>query len=112
MTTDWNLNKTTITLPYSYESLNELLSCIFKNKNHFSHYDFVQWCDNFSMVFEDAELSPIIEKAVIVSRDIECQWDLFLVNSYSLNELRKIDLSKVKLPQEWFIQWLERLKER
>jgi hypothetical protein len=112
VTTDWNLNKTTITLPYSYESLIELLSCIFKNKNHFSHYDFAQWCDNFTMVFEDAELSPIVENAVIVARDIECQWDLFLVNSYSLIELQKIDLSKVKLPQEWFIQWLEQLKER
>jgi hypothetical protein len=112
VTTDWNLNKTTITLPYSYESLIELLSCISKNKNHFSHYDFAQWCDNFTMVFEDDELSPIVENAVIVAQDIECQWDLFLVNSYSLKELQKIDLSKVKLPQEWFIQWLEQLKER
>ena len=64
------------------------------------------------MIFEDDELSQIVENAVIVARDIECQWDLFLVNSYSLKELQKIDLSKVKLPQEWFIQWLEQLKER
>ena len=64
------------------------------------------------MVFDEAELSPIVEIAVIVARDIECQWDLFLVNSYSLKELENIDLSKVKLPQEWYIQWLEELNER
>jgi len=111
VTTDWNLNKTFITLPYSYESLIELLSCISKNKNHFSHYDFAQ-CDNFTIVFEESELAPIIENAFVVARDIECQWDLFLANSYPLEELQNMDLSKVKLPQEWNIQWLERLKEK
>ena len=112
VTTDWNLNKTFITLPYSYESLIELLSCISKNKNHFSHYDFAQWCDNFTIVCEETEIAPIIENAFVVARDIECQWDLFLANSYPLEELQNMDLSKVKLPQEWNIQWLERLKEK
>jgi hypothetical protein len=35
-----------------------------------------------------------------------------LVNSYSLKELENMDLSKVKLPQEWYIQWLEELNKR
>jgi hypothetical protein len=106
------LNKTSINLPYSFESLVGLLSCISKNENNFSQYDFAQWCDNFIMVFDEAELSPNFEIAVIVARDIECQWDLFLVNSYSLKELENIDLSKVKLPKEWYIQWLGELNER
>jgi hypothetical protein len=112
VTAAWNLNKTSINLPYSYGSLVVLLSHISINKNNFSHYDFTQWCDNFTMVFDEVELSPIVENAVIVARDIECQWDLFLVNSYSLEELQNIDLSKVKLPQEWFIEWLEQLNEQ
>ncbi|MFJ8247453.1 hypothetical protein [Peribacillus asahii] len=112
MTASWNLNKTSINLPYSYESLVRLLNRISKNENNFSQYDFAQWCDNFTMVFDEAELSPIVEIAVIVARDIECQWDLFLVNSYSLEELETIDLSKVKLPQEWYIQWLGEVNER
>ena len=112
MPESWNLNETSINLPYSYESLVGLLSCIAKNKNNFSQYDFAQWCDNFTMAFDEAELSPIVEMAVTVARDIECQWDLFLVNSYSLKELENIDLSKVKLAQEWYIQWLEELNER
>ena len=112
MTTAWNLNKISINLPYSYESLIGLLNHISSNENGFSHYDFAQWCDNFTMVFDEVELSPIVENAVIVARDIECQWDLFLVNSYSLEELQNIDLMKVKLPQEWYVQWLERLNKR
>ena len=112
MPESWNMNKTSINSPYSYESLVRLLSRISKNENNFSQYDFAQWCDNFTMIFDEAELSPIVESPVTVTRDIECQWDLFLVNSYSLKELENMDLSKVKLPQEWFIQWLEELNER
>ncbi|WP_428912147.1 hypothetical protein [Niallia sp. Krafla_26] len=92
MTVSWNLNKTSINLPYSYESLVELLTRISKNVNNFSHYDFAKWCDNFTMVFDEAKLSPIVEIAVTVARNIECQWDLFLVNSYSLKDLENIDL--------------------
>jgi hypothetical protein len=112
VTAAWNLNKTSINFLYSYESLIRLLSRISKNENNFSHYDFAQWCDNFTMVFDEVDSSPTVENAVIVARDIECQWDLFLVNSYSLEELQNIDLSKVKLPQEWFVQWLELLNEQ
>ena len=68
MTAAWNLNKTSINLSYSYVSLIWLLSRIFKNENNFSHYDFAQWCDNFTMVFDEVELSPIVENAVIVAR--------------------------------------------
>lgn len=112
MTSDWNLNKTSINLPYSYESLVALLSQISTNKNAFSHYDFAQWCDNLTMVFDEVETSWMDENAVNVARDIECQWDLFLVNSYSIEQLQNIDLAKVKLPKEWYINWLEELKER
>jgi hypothetical protein len=112
LTSGWNFNKTSINLPYSYESLVRLLSRISINENNFSHYDFAQWCDNFTMVFDEVELFPIVENAVAVVQDIECQWDLFLVNSYSLEELQDINLSKVTLPQEWFIKWLEQLKEK
>ena len=79
MTTNWNLNQTSINLPYSFESLMELLSRISTNESNFSHYDFVQWRDNLTMVFDGTELSPIVENAVRVARDIECQWDLFWV---------------------------------
>lgn len=97
-----NLNSTSINLPYIYENLIALLTQISKCKNNFSDHDFAQWCDNFTIVFEDDEVSKITEHALLIARDIEYQWDLFLVNTYSIEELQKMDLSKVKLPLEWY----------
>ncbi|ANU23391.1 hypothetical protein [Planococcus donghaensis] len=104
---NWNLNNTNITLEYSHINLKTLLEEICKNKNTFSHYEFAQWCDNLTMIFEDDEREWDDEETVMigVARDIECQWDLFLVNTYSMEELQSIDLSKVELPQQWFIDW-------
>jgi hypothetical protein len=106
-----NLNNTSIKLPYIYENLIVLLTQISKGKNNFSDYDFAQWCDNFTIVFEDDEVSNITEHALLIARDIESQWDLFLVNTYSKEELQKMDLTKVKLSLEWYERWLEELLE-
>ena len=113
MTASWNLNKTSINLPYSYESLVGLLSCISKNESIFSQYDFAQWCDNFTMVFDETELSPIVEIAVIIARDIESKCDLFLVNvkvhiieqhilkkTENLSCVRKIDKIEITVIRE------------
>ncbi|OIK10804.1 hypothetical protein BIV60_20255 [Bacillus sp. MUM 116] len=44
-----------------------------------------------------------------VLEDISAQWDLYLTNTYSLEELQQLDFSKVKLPKEWFDGWLKEL---
>ncbi|MGG3449925.1 hypothetical protein [Domibacillus aminovorans] len=62
------------------------------------------------MAFEEDE--EFDEIAFGIARDIECQRDLFLVNTYSSEELQNLDLSKVKLPQDWFIEWLKQLSEK
>lgn len=53
----WDLNNTSIDLPYNFENFIWLLSQISKGENNFSHYDFAQWCDNFTIVFDDMEVS-------------------------------------------------------
>ncbi|RRN67738.1 hypothetical protein EI200_21725 [Peribacillus simplex] len=58
------------------------------------------------MAFDDDERD---ELAFSVARDIECQWDLYLINTYSDKELRTLDLSQVSLPQEWLLKWFEEL---
>ncbi|ASS93811.1 hypothetical protein [Peribacillus simplex] len=66
------------------------------------------------MAFEEdeAEVSNELDEIAFgIARDIECQWDLFLVNTYSFKELQNLDLSKVNLPQDWFIEWLKQLNE-
>lgn len=67
------------------------------------------------MAFEEdeaGEFNEFDEIAFRIARDIERQWDLFLVNTYSLKELQNLDLLIVKLPQNWFIEWLEQLNEK
>lgn len=111
---NWNWNETSIDLSHSFENLKELLNIICRNENIFSQYEFAKWCDNLTMAFDDDEIEELNEFdniALGIARDIECQWDLFLVNTYSLEELQNLDLSKVKLPEDWFIEWLKQLNE-
>jgi hypothetical protein len=57
------------------------------------------------------ELNESDSLAKGIARDIECQWDLFLGEIYSLQELRK-DQSNVELPHSWFIEWSRQLSKR
>ncbi|MGW6302689.1 hypothetical protein [Peribacillus butanolivorans] len=109
---NWNWNETAINLPYTFDNLKELLNNICNKKKFFSQYEFAKWCDNLIMAFDDDEaddLSESDELAFCVARDIECQWDLYLINTYSDKKLRTLDLSQVSLPQEWFLRWFEEL---
>ncbi|MDF2066823.1 hypothetical protein [Bacillus sp. Cr_A10] len=109
-----NWNETSINLPYTFDNLKELLNNICKRENKFSQYEFAKWCDNFTMAFEDDEhdaddLNDKDEFALGVARDIECQWNLYLINTYSDKVLQTLDLSQVALPQEWLLNWFEEL---
>ncbi|MBT2668807.1 hypothetical protein J7J00_25725 [Bacillus sp. ISL-4] len=42
------------------------------------------------MAFEEDEAGGFNEMALGIARDIECQWVLFLVNTYSLKNLRPL----------------------
>ncbi|WP_148357268.1 hypothetical protein [Peribacillus simplex] len=111
---NWSWNETTIDFPFSSENLKNLLSIVSRKENRFSQFEFIKWCDNLTMAFEEdeAEVSNELDEIAFgITRDIECQWELFLVNTYSFKELQNLDLSKVKLPQDWFIEWLKQLNE-
>lgn len=87
---DWNCNEMSINIPYTVGNLKTLLDTLCSKENSFSQYDFVNWCDNLTLVFDNDEGTELDEKdsmAFNIARDIECQWDLFLVNTYSLEEL-------------------------
>ena len=56
------------------------------------------------MIQVDAE--PEIEKLLPILTDVETQWDLYLANTYSIDELRAGDFEKVQIPTEWFNDWL------
>ena len=110
----WNWNETSINLPYTFDNLKELLNKICKKENTFSQYEFAKWCDNLTMAFEDdddetKDFNNKDELAFVIAREVECQWDLYLINTYSVKELQTLDLSQVSLPQKWLLKWLKEL---
>jgi hypothetical protein len=62
------------------------------------------------MQFLDTDETPDMEAAIRIAADVDCQWDLFLANSYTLDQLRRLDFSAVRLPMEWFLDWERQLK--
>lgn len=53
--------------------------------------------------------SPAMEAVVDIAADVDCQWMLFLANSYTLEQLQQLDFSSVRLPTEWFLDWQKQL---
>jgi hypothetical protein len=61
------------------------------------------------MRFLDTDESAELEAAIRIAADVDCQWDLFLANTYTLEQLRQLDFAAVRLPTEWFLDWRRQL---
>ena|GEM_PF-2646968 len=46
-----------------------------------------------------------------VAADVDAQWDMFLANSYELKKLQELDFSEVRMPLEFFEDWLKQLAD-
>lgn len=100
-----------IPLPHDVTSLRQVLDWgATPEESPYTHQEIAHWCDRMFMAFLDTDCDPQLQKAVRVAADVDCQWDLFLANTYSLPELQKLDFSKVRLPVEWFTDWKTKLQ--
>lgn len=74
-----------------------------------SHKDLVDWCSNFLQeASQDISISvnrPLNKKAIMVALDIENQWELYLSNTYTLEELQTLEQKDVKMPIQWLQEW-------
>lgn len=61
------------------------------------------------MTFLDSDNTSEFDRAISIAADVDCQWDLYLANTYKLQELQKLDFAAVRLPPEWFQDWLMKL---
>lgn len=99
-----------IGLPFTIESLRLVLSWgISPNEGGYSHQDIAHWCDRFHMAKFDVETDRPMDIATGVAADVDAQWDMFLANTYKLEELQNLDFGRVNLPVEWFTDWLSQL---
>lgn len=108
--------KSNINLPFTIENLQQLLHEVTTNqKPRFSHRDLAYWCDDFWFAVNEGSLSDKPPKSTLSAADIalkiDAQWDLFVTNSFSLEQLNSLDLATVRLPQEWLEDWLNQLNE-
>lgn len=104
-----------IPLFLSKENLRHLLLNAISGNSEFTHQDICHWCcKHYSEILTDdsreVEDFDIDQSTLNVIADVDAQWDLYLVNTYSISELQTLDLSSVKLPSEWLVDWLKQLE--
>jgi hypothetical protein len=96
--------------PFNIQALDDLLKDGSKNTDSkYSHQQIADWCRRwFVEIIKERMEAP--EPVYDIVQDIDAQWDLFLFNTYTHEDLLHLDLSKVKLPLEWFTGWAIILK--
>ena len=100
-----------IPLPFSSEAVLQVLSWgASPEASPYSHKQIAEWCDNFWCQYLDVDAPEEIERLLPILTDVETQWDLFLFNSFSLDELREKSFEETKLPVAWFDEWLAAAK--
>ncbi|MGI4885514.1 MAG: hypothetical protein ACRYFR_11200 [Janthinobacterium lividum] len=95
-----------ITLPFAPNHLIILLQNGVDSAE-FTHQDIAHWCDEFAMADRCGQLPRESVLFADIAEDVSAQWDLFLVNTYSLEQLQILNFSLVRLPTEWFSNWLQ-----
>ena len=103
------MGKNRLNLPYTRESLQLVLEYGLNSDQKYTHEEIADWCDKMFCKYLDVDCSDELDHAISVAADVDCQWDLFLANTYSFDELKRMDFSKVKLPIEWFQDWIKEL---
>ncbi len=106
-----------INLPFTVANLRALLAEGTRPDAHYTHQQIKDWADQFwwtqseQVMDRGAEVPAKVEAAADLAQEIELQWDMYLANTYALPELQRLDFSQVRLPPEWFADWLARLNQ-
>jgi hypothetical protein len=94
-------------MPFTREAAIQMLKWgAVPESSPYSHKAIAEWCDRFWCQYLEIDPEPEIEKLLPILTDVETQWDLYLANTYSIDELRAGDFEQVLIPTEWFNDWL------
>jgi len=101
-----------IELPFSIESMLKVLTWGAKpGESAYTHQDIAHWCDRFRTAMFDTDADSAMDIVTAVAADVDAQWDMFLANSYELKKLQELDFSEVRMPLEFFEDWLKQLAD-
>ncbi|MDB5200971.1 MAG: hypothetical protein JWQ27_380 [Ferruginibacter sp.] len=100
--------------PLSKAVMVDLLTKLINESANFSHHDFMAWAikqHDYILVngHMEARSAGVDESLLEVLAEMDTEWDLHLLDTYSYNELQTLDLSTVGIPKSWFIRWLKNL---
>jgi len=102
-----------LTLPWEVKSFWRLLKIGSTPEPEYTHQQIVDWSARFWWEVLEGSMSEnddeALKAAADIAQDIEAQWDLFLVESFSLKELQTMNYGSVSLPKEWFQEWSDGL---
>jgi hypothetical protein len=105
-----------IDLPFTVVSLDQLLLAGVAADSAYTHQQIADWAGRFFFAVTEGHLGEEPDAELLhasdVAIDIDAQWDLYLVNTFSLRELQSMDFSSVRLPDDWLQDWLAKLRER
>jgi hypothetical protein len=106
-----SLSFSPVSLPFTRESVIKVLEWGVQpiGAPH-SHKQIAEWCDRFWCQYIEVDASPEIESLLPILADVENQWDLYLANTYQIEELRSRSFEDERLPIEWFEDWLSKVK--
>lgn len=102
----------TIPLPFTKDSLSQVLHWgSLPSGSPFTHQEIARWCDRMHMAILDVDVAPDMEPAIQVAADVDCQWEMFLANSFSLEQFQTLNYASVRLPIEWWVDWRAQLQD-
>jgi hypothetical protein len=102
-----------ISFPLTKDNLKTLLIELLNGTSNYSHQDFANLCSkHFVNIYSsemDFEHFGIDDKTYEVINDVDTNWDIYLVNSYTIDQLKELNLSTVTLPEDWLKEWIKQL---
>ena len=101
------MQSTAIPLPYTAEAALQALRWGARPDDApYSHKQIAEWCGRFWCQYIEVDAPAEIERLLPILTSVETQWDLFLANTYSLEELQTHSFEEVRMPTSWFDEWL------
>jgi hypothetical protein len=105
------LSSTVMPLPFTRESVLRVLEHgAHPEKSPYSHKQIAEWCDRFWRSYLEVDAPSEIEELLPILTDVDTQWELYLANTYSIEELRSRSFEEELLPTEWFQEWLAQVE--
>jgi hypothetical protein len=106
-----------IDLPFTLADFRALLAEGVRPDARYTHQQIKEWAARFWWTQSERpfalglDVAPDVEQAADLAQHIEMQWDMYLANTYTLPQLQHLDFTHVRLPEQWFADWLTQLDQ-